>query len=328
MVSSTGHPPALLGVPGVGSDESFQQSEVEPSATTTELSDREKADGAVPAAHPSASAEEPAEVYSTGAAVADDEVHLDAAAARSSPVSPPHYSSFKTSVALEREETSGKEGSVLLPDVSSSGDAGGTSAGDGSAASTLGEGEASTGFVVDQAGSGVGESGDAAPEAEAVVAAEAAAAEAAVRDVPDDVLEAAQECAVYEDVSGVIAAVYSARYLVSTVRVFWVVLMGKAVEWNGVFTMLSLFFVCVFCGIIYCSNFDTYVLLHLAFHPPIILPLFPTALCVFLVDRFLFGAALFATILFGSDVLSSNNLAASPCFPHAPPPRRRLHVQI
>eukprot|EP00903_Cladosiphon_okamuranus_P010632 g10054.t1 len=40
----------------------------------------------------------------------------------------------------------------------------------------------------------------------------AAAAAAALQDISEDVLKAAKECAVYEDVSGVITAVYSARY--------------------------------------------------------------------------------------------------------------------
>lgn len=39
-----------------------------------------------------------------------------------------------------------------------------------------------------------------------------AAAAVALRDMPEGVLKAAKECAVYEDVSGVITAVYSARY--------------------------------------------------------------------------------------------------------------------
>ncbi|CAM9535477.1 unnamed protein product, partial [Ectocarpus sp. 13 AM-2016] len=41
---------------------------------------------------------------------------------------------------------------------------------------------------------------------------EVEAAAAAVRDMPEDVLTVAKECVVYEDVSGVITAVYAARY--------------------------------------------------------------------------------------------------------------------
>lgn len=41
---------------------------------------------------------------------------------------------------------------------------------------------------------------------------EAEAAAVAVRDMPEDVLKVAKECVVYEDVSGVITAVYAARY--------------------------------------------------------------------------------------------------------------------
>ena len=51
---------------------------------------------------------------------------------------------------------------------------------------------------------------EAAAEAEAAAAAAAAAA-AVIPDVPLDVLEVAKECAAYEDVSGVITAVYSTR---------------------------------------------------------------------------------------------------------------------
>lgn len=51
-------------------------------------------------------------------------------------------------------------------------------------------------------------------EAEAEVEAEAAAVAVAVavRDMPEDVLKVAKECVVFEDVSGVITAVYAARY--------------------------------------------------------------------------------------------------------------------
>ncbi|CBJ33979.1 expressed unknown protein [Ectocarpus siliculosus] len=45
---------------------------------------------------------------------------------------------------------------------------------------------------------------------------EAAAAAVAVRDMPEDVLKVAKECVVYEDVSGVITAVYAARVLYET----------------------------------------------------------------------------------------------------------------
>ncbi|CAM9891260.1 unnamed protein product [Ectocarpus fasciculatus] len=55
--------------------------------------------------------------------------------------------------------------------------------------------------------------GEEEEEEEEEVEAEAeAAAAAAVRDMPEDVLKVAKECVVYEDVSGVITAVYAARY--------------------------------------------------------------------------------------------------------------------
>lgn len=50
-----------------------------------------------------------------------------------------------------------------------------------------------------------------AAAAAATKAAAAAAAAAAISKVPQDVLEVAKECAAYEEVSGVITAVYSSR---------------------------------------------------------------------------------------------------------------------
>ncbi|CAM9909206.1 unnamed protein product [Ectocarpus sp. 8 AP-2014] len=81
-------------------------------------------------------------------------------------------------------------------------------------AATPGEGDEALGdagaVAVDAASRDGEEGGEEEEEEEEEAEAEAAAV--AVRDMPEDVLKVAKECVVYEDVSGVITAVYAARY--------------------------------------------------------------------------------------------------------------------
>ncbi|CAN0566477.1 unnamed protein product [Ectocarpus sp. 12 AP-2014] len=77
---------------------------------------------------------------------------------------------------------------------------------------TPGEGDEFLGDAVAGAVDAPSRDGDEGGEEEEEAKEEVQAAAVAVRDMPEDVLKVAKECVVYEDVSGVITAVYAARY--------------------------------------------------------------------------------------------------------------------